>query len=64
MCVCKELGLVKRLSQTLHLCFFCVLEDSFELNWPIIDCGAGGKLAPIKPEGLGSVRELTDSKSD
>ena len=32
MCVCSELGRVKRLSQTLHLCFFCVLDDTFELN--------------------------------
>jgi len=37
MCVCKELGLVNRLSQTLHLCFFCVLADILEENWPIID---------------------------
>jgi hypothetical protein len=37
MCVCKELGLVKRLSQTLHLCFFCALDDTLELNDPIID---------------------------
>jgi len=42
MCVCSELGRVKRLSQTLHLCFFCVLDDTFELKDPIIDCGAGG----------------------
>lgn len=32
MCVCSELGRVKRLSQTLHLCFFCVLDDTLELN--------------------------------
>jgi hypothetical protein len=35
--VCKELGRVNRLSQTLHLCFFCVLDETLELNWPIID---------------------------
>lgn len=52
---------MKRLSHTLHLCFFCVLEDTFELNCPIIDCGAGGRLAPTRPEGLGSVRELIGS---
>lgn len=64
MCVCNELGRVKRLSQTLHLCFFCVLDDSLELNCPIMDCGAGGRFAPIKPDGRGSVLELTDSISD
>lgn len=64
MCVCKELGRVKRLSHTLHLCFFCVLHDNLELNWPIMDCGAGGKLPPIKLAGRGSVLELTDSISD
>jgi len=55
---------VKRLSQTLHLCFFCVLEDTLELNCPIMDCGAGSCVAPIRPEGRGSVRELTDSMSE
>lgn len=30
--VCRELGRVKRLSHTLHLCFFCVLDDILELN--------------------------------
>jgi hypothetical protein len=37
MWVCSELGLVNRLSQTLHLCFFCVLDDTLELNWLIND---------------------------
>lgn len=55
---------MKRLSQTLHLCFFCVLDESFELNWPIMDCGAGGRLALTKPDGRGKVLELTDSMSD
>lgn len=55
MCVCSELGRVKRLSQTLHLCFFCVLDETLELNWPIIDCGAGGIGAPRRPCGRGSV---------
>ena len=32
ICVCKELGRVNRLSQTLHLCFFCVLDETLELN--------------------------------
>ena len=32
MCVCNELGRVKRLSQILHLCFFCVLDEILELN--------------------------------
>ena len=63
MCVCRELGLVNRLSQTLHLCFFCVLDDTLELKEPIMDCGAGGWL-DIKPCGLGSVRPESDSMSD
>jgi hypothetical protein len=37
MCVCREEGRVNRLSHTLHLCFFCVLEGIFELNWLIMD---------------------------
>lgn len=32
MCVCNELGRVKRLSQILHLCFFWVLAEILELN--------------------------------
>ena len=40
--VCSELGRVNRLSHTLHLCFFCALDDTLELNELIIDCGAGG----------------------
>jgi hypothetical protein len=39
------------------LCFFCVLEDTFELNWPIMACGFGGMLPPRSPEGGGRVRE-------
>lgn len=58
MCVCKELGRVKRLSQILHLCFFCELDETLELNWFIIDCGAGGMLPFCRPCGLGSVREF------
>lgn len=42
MCVCSELGRVNRFSQTLHLCFFWVLDETLELNWPIMDWGAGG----------------------
>ena len=57
MCVCNELGRVNRLSHTLHLCFFCVLDDIFDENCPIMDCGAGGMLAPINWLGLGKVRE-------
>ena len=58
MCVCRELGLVKRLSQTLHLCFFCVFADSLDENWPIIDWGAGGPMGPPSIcVGRGSVRD-------
>ena len=58
MCVCSELGRVNRLSQTLHLCFFCVFEDSLDENWPIMDEAAGGpRLAPTNCDGLGKVRE-------
>lgn len=32
MWVCSELGLVNLLSQTLHLCFFCVLDVILELK--------------------------------
>lgn len=64
ICVCSELGRVKRLSHTLHLCFFCVLDETLELNWPIIDCGAGGIPPLRRPEGRGSVREDTDSISE
>src|ERR1700743_3856718 len=35
MCVCKELGRAKRLSQALHLCFFCALADILDENCPI-----------------------------
>jgi hypothetical protein len=62
MCVCSELGLVNLLSQTLHLCFFCVFEDTLELNDPIIDCGAGGMLEFTRPEGRGRVREVIGSR--
>ena len=67
MCVCSELGRVNRLSQILHLCFFCEEEETFELNWPIIDCGAGGRLPPSRPLGRGSVRDAgisTDSPAE
>ena len=64
ICVWRELGRVKRLLQTLHLCFFCVLDETLELNWPIMDWGAGGIWEPIRPWGRGRVRELTDSMSD
>ena len=57
MCVCSELGRVKRLSQILHLCFFCELDDTLELNEPIIDSRDCGKLLPINADGFGSVRE-------
>ncbi len=56
--VWSELGRVKRLSQTLHLCFFCVLDDTLELKEPIMDCGAGGRFAPMSPLGRGKVRAL------
>lgn len=67
MCVWSELGRVKRLSQILHLCFFCELDETLELNWPIIDCGAGGMEAPKRALGRGSVLELvrsTDSEAE
>ena len=63
MCVCRELGRVKRLSQTLHLCFFWVPDTILELKELIMDCGAGGWL-DIKPWGRGSVRPERDSRSD
>lgn len=62
ICVCNELGRVNRLSQTLHLCFFWVLEDTLELNWPIIDCGAGGGW--VIRLGRGRVLDVTDSISE
>ena len=55
--VWRELGRVNRLSQTLHLCFFCVLGAALELNCPIMDCGAGGATGPSSADGLGKVRE-------
>jgi hypothetical protein len=64
MWVWRELGRVNRLSQTLHLCFFCVLDDTLELNCPIMDCGAGGMPPLSSPDGLGSVLDETDSISD
>jgi hypothetical protein len=64
MWVCSELGLVNLLSQTLHLCFFCVLDEILEENCPIIDCGAGGTPPFRRLDGLGSVREDTDSISE
>lgn len=56
MCVWSELGRVKRLSQTLHLCFFCDDEATLLLKLPIIDCGAGGMVPPTRPLGRGRVR--------
>lgn len=61
MCVCSELGRVKRLSQILHLCFFCELVETLELNCPIIDWGAGGNELVISPDGGGRVRDDTAS---
>lgn len=61
ICVCSELGLVKRLSQILHLCFFCELEDILELNELIIDSRVCGILLPASAGGLGSVREESAS---
>ena len=55
------------MSQILHLCFFCELDETFELNCPIIDCGAGGRLVPIRADGRGRVREVmgsTDSDAE
>ena len=50
---------MKRLSQTLHLCFFCVLDDILDENWPIMDCGAGTcRPVLIICYGLGSVRDI------
>jgi hypothetical protein len=58
MCVCNELGRVKRLSQILHLCFFWVFADILEENCPIIACGAGGPRGrPIIWLGRGKVRD-------
>jgi hypothetical protein len=51
ICVRSELGLVKRLSHILHRCFFCALDDTFELNCPIIVCGAGGSPPAPAAEG-------------
>ena len=64
MCVCSELGRVNLLSQTLHLCFFCVFDETLELKEPIMDCGAGGRFELMSPEGLGSVRDEMDSISE
>jgi len=67
MCVCSELGRVNRLSQILHLCFFWELDETLELNWLIIDWGAGGIEAPRSALGRGRVRELarsTDSPAE
>ena len=63
MCVWRELGLVNRLSQTLHLCFFCVLEETLELNWLIKDCGAGGTWLVMRFCGRGSALVLARSMS-
>ena len=71
MCVWSELGRVKRLSHTLHLCFFCVLLADLELNWPIMVCAAGGRpVFTSMPELRGILdgptldRLVTDSMSD
>jgi len=64
MWVWSELGRVNRLSQILHLCFFCELDETLELNWDIIDCGAGGMLLPTSPDGGGSVRWFMSTDSD
>jgi hypothetical protein len=55
---------VKRLSQTLHLCFFCALDDTRELKEPIMDWGAGGGWLAMSPWGRGRVRPDRDSMSD
>lgn len=60
MCVCRDDGRVKRLSHTLHLCFFCVLLGTLELNWVIIDCGGGATSAP----GRGRLRDAPSIESD
>jgi hypothetical protein len=52
---------VNRLSQTLHLCFFWVLEGIFELNWLIMDWGPGGALPARRLVGRGRVRDSYDS---
>jgi len=62
MCVWRELGRVNRLSQILHLCFFWELEETLELNWPIMDCGGGA--VPMKLVGRGSVLEFTSTDSE
>jgi len=64
MWVCSELGRVNRLSQTLHLCFFWVFDETLELKEPIMDCGAGGGLEPMSPVGLGNVLDEMDSISE
>ena len=55
---------MKRLSQILHLCFFWELDETLELNWPIIDCGAGGMLVLMRADGRGRVRWLRSTDSD
>lgn len=62
MCVCREEGRVNRLSQILHLCFFCVLEGILELNWVIMAWGAGGAPAVNRFDGRGRVLEERLSK--
>lgn len=62
ICVWSEDGRVNRLSQTLHLCFFWVLEGILELNWLIIDCGPGGALPAKRLVGRGRVRDSYDSE--
>ena len=57
MWVWSEDGRVKRLSHTLHLCFFWVLEGILELNWLIMDWGPGGALPVNKVDGRGRVRD-------
>jgi hypothetical protein len=55
---------VKRLSQTLHWCFFCALDDILDENWLImVDGGGGAAVAPTSCDGLGKVREVVVTES-
>lgn len=59
ICICKALGLINRLSQTRHLCFFGFPANFLALNCPIIDLGPGGMLCESRPDGFGRVRCTT-----
>jgi hypothetical protein len=56
-CICKALGLTKRLSHTRHLCVFCVPDDFFELNWLIIDLGPRETPLATRLDSFGGARD-------